>query len=214
MIVNNAPKALDAQLHLWTPDKAMKSMAQSRNWSGAFFEEATANLLHGTRLKTDGNSDVCPDVLVAPGVYAESKGVGKTNAMILYDHRVQKDRDWTLEHGATLLYCAWHHCADCKGAAFLTDLHYRLARATHDAFLLTSDQLFAHCDPKDLRVINTKPARAGQGYGGRGYKSGWYVPLRKVRETCTTVLPRRASSCGESFQVRVHCAPGTERYVP
>jgi hypothetical protein len=185
MIVNGAARLADRQTYLWEPDKPFISMAQTRNWSGDFFEEATGRLVAGVRLKTHGGAEVCPDVRVGDNVFVESKGAGKNGAVIVYDARMAKDIHWTAERGASLFYCIWHHNADCiTDKPSMRELRRKLAISVRYVLLIPLADLAARCVPEKKRVINSKPARKGQGFGGRGYRDGWSMRLADFRAGC------------------------------
>lgn len=186
MILSTA-RATDHQLTFWQPDKAFRCMAQTRNWAGDFFEEATASLLRGTRLKTDSRADVCPDILIGEGLYCESKSVGKNGAVIVYQHRLAKDVHWTAFHSATLLYCIWHHNAKCTEVRYLSDLRQALTTA-HECCLVPLEMIHALCQATPLKTL-CKKAKPGMGYGNYGYKDGYLIRLSAIKALCTHSQP-------------------------
>src|SRR5436190_19304275 len=73
-------------------DLKFRTMAQTRNFVGDWCECATAAASGAKRMRTDCTADICPDLEYGPGVYFESKSIGKTGAAIVYARRAGKDQ--------------------------------------------------------------------------------------------------------------------------
>jgi len=113
----------------WVNDVPMKSQAQARPYVGDFFEEATAKLMDGFRLKTDAGAEICPDILLRDGWYVECKSVGLSNTSVMYDHRILK-YDRFIREGNKLLYAFWRHKASCAAVTSRNDLWKMLSENT------------------------------------------------------------------------------------
>lgn len=215
LTVNTRPKARrgTGQSHFWTPDRAVRGMPECRNLSGDFFEEATASLVNGVRLRTTGADDVCPDVIVDEGLYVESKGAGRNGAVIVYASRKAKDIDWTTQRGATLLYAVWNHTARVEGVAYTSDLYDRLTTALRDVVVIPAATLYAHCDGATCRIINTKGPYTpqGGGFGGEKYRDGWTIRTSRLRRECAWTGFARAQAFGRPLLVTVHTTPELSR---
>lgn len=206
LTVNARPKTIDGQQYFWNADRAVGGMAETRNLSGEFFEVASAAMVGGTRLRTCGTSDVCPDVRVSPGLYVESKGSGRNGAVIVYEHRKAKDESWTRQHRARLLYAVWNHAARVEGVAWVSELYDRLVANLRDVILIPSSDLYAHCIDGTSRVLNTKGPYNGRGngYGGPDYKTGWTVRTSRLRARCDWTGFARVEAFGRPMVVTVH----------
>lgn len=190
MRVNHSIRS-EPQPTLWpgADDTPVKSAAQVRNIAGDFAEEATAVLLGGRRITTRGDYDVCPDVIVTPGLYAESKSVGRSNSVIVYKGRHEKDQAWVKEHNAQLWYFIWRHGADSKVAS-RDEMRRNMAVSIQSCLIVSLVEMTRILHSRPVRVLNTKYAtRKGDplGYGNRskGYGIGWCLPLSIFLRTQT-----------------------------
>lgn len=193
-------------------DRNITKPAQLRNFAGEFFEEATAALVRGRRLKTDGTHDVCPDVEIRPGFYCESKSVGQNASAIVYQCRLQKDLDWTLQRAARLFYVFWHHRLDCLPVKCVSDLNLQLAAALRDVTVIELVDLAKLCNTRPApRVLNTALAAkiSGKTIGYAKYGVGWSLPLTVIRGAAglPAFLYQRITPIVRAHDVRIESRP-------
>lgn len=195
-------------------------MAQTRNWAGDFFEGLTAALLHANRHKTDSRATVCPDLSIGDRDYFESKSVGKTGAVIVYDSRLEKDLKWTGETGAALHYVVWRHKSGCTGFKLRSALWANLAETAYEALIFPLATLAELCDAAPKRVVNNG-GKGGDGkawgYGSRGYREGWMINANRIKALCP-VIGCAAATDAEGNRIfadgfPVFCGGGAERYL-
>lgn len=182
------------QPFLWPEagDKAIRVMAQTRNMCGEFFEVATESITGGRRMTTDGTAEYCPDVHVAERVFVESKCVGCTGRMIVYQGRLAKDRRF-VDEGNTLHYCIWSHNCRVKGIATEHDLQARLAASICGVMLLPFALVERYALTHPVKLLNSKYNRDGSrnGYGTveKGYGYGYSMSLKGLAEFVSHVEP-------------------------
>lgn len=148
------------QTTLWGDEhRTFRSIAQMRTFIGGFFEEATCTLTGGQRYSID-SSCVCPDLLIAPGIYGECKSVGRSNAGIVFQERVDKDKKILAMPGAKqLLYFFWMHHAAVKDVPNLKALRTILAALVHTVLVVDATVVHRICDRRDPVPLNHRGER-------------------------------------------------------
>lgn len=179
--------------------------AAARNVIGDFYEEATANITGAHRLRTSSNHHVCPDLRYRhhrypdkgkrSRIFFESKAVGNTRHVIIYENRWSKDHQWLRKHKAKLYYCIWSNCHTLGTTPTISGIHKALAHHTLSLFIIPttgSTSLATLLPALPLRVLNTAYIQSGPNAGrrlGYGCKSssvgvGWSVPLKQIAQLC------------------------------
>lgn len=180
--------------------------AAARNWTGDFYEQATANLTHATRLRTNSNHRVCPDLQFRPRqrIFFESKAIGNTKRAIIYEHRWHKDQHFLRRNQAKLFYFFWSHCCHLKHLTTPTAIQSSLAKFTLRLYILSTAELIPIIATLPKRVLNTALIKSGPnagkrlGYGKRSSSNGqvsnitggigWSIPLRSIKSVCTNTF--------------------------
>lgn len=210
--VNHKPhRAPDPMLWAGAGDFSIRNFAATRNLVGDLCEEMTAAAFGVTRLALDGRCDVCPDLLAAPGVYLECKGVGPTGRMIVYGHRHAKDCEWTREYGARLYYVVWHHGVRPSELHTWHALRAAMVAGVREVLVFSNAELAGLVAGKPQVVLNTKSrTRDGKslGYGKAGYGVGWNLYLTRLRGICRLHgrWPLELADAGPATQVPVLCS--------
>lgn len=178
MNIATAGKVYDTQLDLFegglSYEKQPLRIASSRNFCGDFFEEATAVLFGGKRIRTDGTKEVCPDIFLGDGRYLEAKSVGCSGAFLVYESRLAKDEAFIAAHGAELSYVLWRHRYKLVEGTTLADLRDGCARTTVEAMIIPLAVLAPILHAAPIIVLNKAQKR--RGYGAKGYNNGWRMP--------------------------------------
>lgn len=170
------------------------SHATSRNLAGDFFEEATAAVTGGRRLKVDSSKPWCPDVAL-PGdkLLCESKGCGRSNQALLFHRRLEKDLQYVAEHDVTLTYWLWSHSYRVTDASSRRELQDGLMQSIRAVYVAPLPWLQEYCRTAKLEVINNG-VRSEEIYGCRsvGYGHGFKVKIKDVAAAAKhwTVLSR------------------------
>lgn len=161
----------------YEPENKQLTVAACRNYMGEFFEEASATLLNGIRLVTDATKDVCPDLQIGDREFVESKSIGKTNSVIVYQSRLKKDLDF-IELGNKLYYVLWNHGAKVQDGITLGELRNLAATLVKSVALIPAHELHVILEAGPLMVLN--PKNTNRGYGSLGYQNGYRSLLKNV----------------------------------
>ena len=179
--------------------------------AGDFFEQATAMLSGGERLKTDSRCVTCPDVRFTEKTFFESKSVGKTGAAIIYKTRLRRDKQFC-NKGRELLYWCWCHRYRVGDAKSLAELHAGLAGELLDVLVFRFDHLYAACRHVEPKLLNNAYSKSGKrlGWGSRGYGWGWNVSMRAWRTASQDLLvvPRLMVYDQQLTNIKVRFGPG------
>lgn len=161
MRVNGKVKSMQtAALWDWVYDRDLKSYAQSRPYIGDFYEEATRALMGGVRLRTDAQSEICPDiVLPSLDAYVEVKSVGRGNSRTIYEHRIEKYKWLASRH--PVYFAFWFHSMDCTELTTLFKLQADLAASTQCVCVIRADDVFAAYYQGKLRATSYSGERRG-----------------------------------------------------
>lgn len=163
----------------WVGDRVLPTYPMTRPYIGDFYEEAAAHLLQASRLGYDSQVDVCPDLIIDDlGIYLECKSVGKSNASLLYEHRIEKYERFMSE-GRELYYVFWKHDYRWPGVQGTTlfNLRDELARATRAVALVPAFEVH--------RAAMAEPQQHTSHRGHVGV-SGSYskLPARRLTSAC------------------------------
>jgi len=147
----STPRSEETQSNLWNwvGDREIPSYATARTYIGDFFEEATKHLFGGERLKTQAYR-LCPDLQADDGNYLEVKSVGSNNSSLVYDHRVEKYKEF-MAQGYDLFYVFWHHNVKVGGLKTLVALQRALAAGISHVTIV--DALIVH------KALESAPSR-------------------------------------------------------
>jgi hypothetical protein len=177
----------------WVHDRPI-NMAASRNFCGDFFEEATAVITGGHRLRTDCQFEICPDVRLPlhtrvedSETYAESKCIGMNDSAIVYTHRLEKDRRFRDELKQELFYFFWRHSVAVQSCSYLFELREALSRDIQGLCVMPLSALEKCLEGRPTRLLNTHtktPAGKRLGYGTNGYGQGWSIPCKHLAAAC------------------------------
>lgn len=160
-------------------------VAACRNYVGDYFEEATAVLTRGTRLRTDSTKDVCPDIRLSDGSFLEVKSIGCGNAAMAYHNRLEKDMEF-IRQGNKLEYLLWKHNYRVNPKLTLPDLREGLANATEYAILVPFETFYRILTAGPKMILNAK--NTARGYGSLGYREGYRTRMSHFLD-----LPRKNS---------------------
>lgn len=178
------PRRRPDQGTLFDVDPLLTSTGAARSWVGDFFEEATAVLTGATRLRTDGRLPWCPDLQFSARHFLESKAVGQSGQMIVYEGRANKDADNLRRRRARLTYVIWRHRFRTTTATSHGELRRGLAEGVEYVLLIDFAELHAILRKIPPRKVNTVYTIAGRrnGYGSesKGYGIGWTISLRSL----------------------------------
>jgi hypothetical protein len=176
-----APRQPGAQIPIWdwVGNTQFYSMAQTRNATGEFCEEATAKLLGGKRLSTQGTVDICPDIeLEKDRRYLEVKSVGAGRCALLYEHILDRTVRFVRRNKVSVSYVFWIHTVAAATLPSLFDL--RREMASHIDRVIIVPFTAVHDAIKDItpRKMNY---RAREHNGQSIPMLGWAIPVKQLR---------------------------------
>lgn len=154
------------------------TVAACRNYMGDAFEELTAIITGGTRLKTDSTKDVCPDIKIDERTFLESKSIGCSGAVIVYESRLAKDLAFAESHGIELFYVLWRHGCKIAEGVRLGDLRTEAMNRVKGVIIIPLSDLKSILSDLPVTVLNAK--HKARGYGSMGYNNGWRVPYSRI----------------------------------
>jgi hypothetical protein len=190
MIVNHVPKRIDPQRVLFDA-RGVGTLGACRYYVGDYFEQRTATYYAGIQLATTGTKgSYCPDVWSSrESSYFESKAVGRNGNVILYDMRLDKDKEFATAN--SLCYVIWRHSLRLKlwheHNDALACLHEELEAHLLSHIRVPFAALYEYVTPLPKRTVNSGYTKQGKrlGYGQKGYGVGWTIPYNKLRELAT-----------------------------
>lgn len=150
-------------------DLPLRSVGASRVVVGDFYEELTAAVFGGVRHRCTTASKYCPDVSIEEHLYLECKAIGKTDKMLVYANRLQKDFEFSTRYH--LFYVVWRHTVRAARYHTHEDLRAALLQGTLWCAVLPFDEVWRLCHTVKETKLNNKP----------NYKTGYQIPLRDVR---------------------------------
>lgn len=172
----------------------------SRFIVGEFYEEVSAAVCGGDRLRTNSAADICPDV-VCGGTYIESKAVGRSGALTLYAARVQRMQQF-VDGGNSLVLFLWRHQCKVTKANKPTELCQCLAKATTELAVVTLADVLNAVKDKPPRVVCTDKTRGsnGEGVAGSGLQHlGWRVPYSRLTATAKPLSLKLSVTVGSNL---------------
>jgi hypothetical protein len=174
----------DTQTYLFDWDTPLKGPPACRAWVGDFFEEATAEISGAKRLKTNSKIRWCPD-LKWQDVFFETKSVGESNQVIIYEGRLKKDIDNLAKRKAKFYYWIWRHRLQIKGLKTLKELRSNLAISVKSLLVVDFEVICDILKDRPVRpVLGKQSTKKGirLGYGSNDYGSGWTLSLGYILE--------------------------------
>ncbi len=177
------PRRRDNQLPLFEVERDRPlTMPGIRAAVGDFFEEMSRLILNGTRLATDSRADICPDIHVNPKLFAESKSIGNSGAIIVYAARLENDLAFVQKNGVDLIYCFWNHKA--RFVDGMTEMQVRdlLAASIQSVTLISLKELSTRLKATKLRALCRRREEETKGYGSEKYCMGYRLALSRVRK--------------------------------
>lgn len=152
------------------------TVAACRNYCGEFMEEATKALAGGTKLSTDNRADICPDLLLPDGSYAEVKSIGTNKEVLVYEARIEKDLELLQDN--RLVYFLWHHRFKVSEGITQRELWDGLAAETMSVHVYSAQSLISRMKDATLMLVNKKGGR--RGWGSYGYTHGRRMRLHRL----------------------------------
>jgi hypothetical protein len=198
------PKARveDTQLRMFPKEDIELKPLAARYYTGDFYEELTAAVTRGARLKTDSRADICPDVLLGNGLFVEVKSLGRNGSVIFYEDRHVNAAKFVAESPMVLFF--WHHAASVDACGTLSELHRVLATGIKSLTILDFESFSASLAGRPLREFFKTGKR----------RKGWTVPISLlhaahcepmgVASTCVTVYDQAVT-----MDVPLYCSSPT-----
>lgn len=169
------PKARveDDQLLMFPKEDIELKPLAARYYTGDFFEELTAAVTHGTRLRTDSRADICPDVQLGNGLFVEVKSLGKNGSVIFYEDRHTNAAKF-VEQSPMVLFL-WHHKASVDEHVTLSGLQRALASGIRSLTIVDWDSFSTLLQGRKSREF----FKTGK------CRKGWTLPIAKIHaERC------------------------------
>jgi hypothetical protein len=211
-VKTSAQKYSDQQLYLFPFDRNIVKPRAATVFVGDFFEELTANFVHGKRYRTDGTKDICLDVRNCESWY-ESKSIGKTGSTIIYKCRLMKDLQFVEETGETLRYVFWRHSCRACSIKTLIELRTALAASVRDVVIIDVLDLEKLVADKPTKMMNNSlQTKLGHKIGYAEYGVGWSFRYTEMLGLSDCVESIREISVYDQIVKRVpvyrreHCA--------
>lgn len=176
-----APRPFDYQLSLF--DKPIYRLGSIRNICGEFAELCTQVQTGAVRLKTDSRAAICPDLHLRDNIWFECKSVGRTNELMIYQHRHLKELGFT-NSGERLFYWVWHHSAKPGQAKTVQGLHRDIAGSMRGVYIVDYASLCQFLSDVPV-MLNTMYYSNHTRDEIRG--SGWRFPIRRLREVAFVI---------------------------
>lgn len=195
MRVNHTTKrAASPQLRLFET-RGVGSLGACRYHVGNYFEQRTAQYYDAVQLATTGGKgDYCPDIYrERDAQYYECKSVGNNGAVITYEGRLLKDKEFC-DGGHCLDYVAWRHCLDLKAwrerFETIPELDFALSMSLRSHARVEFLPLYTLCMSMRVRRLSTATTCDGKrlGYGQEGYGVGWTVNYNKLLSIAAEVV--------------------------
>lgn len=166
-------RSSETQLTLW--DAPVKSSGSVRNIAGNFIEKCTEKVSQARRLKTDCRAEICPDIGFGNRIWFECKCVGRTNSVIIYKHRLEKDRRF-VESGESLYYWLWNHGAKLMDADTIPAAEDRILYSLRSLTIVDHETLVSLLG-KPCRSMNSMYY---SNHGNIHKGDGWALPLKEI----------------------------------
>jgi hypothetical protein len=175
-----APRQPVAQLPIWdwVGDVQFYSMAQTRNATGEFCEEATRHLLGGERLSTQGTVDICPDIRLDEHRYLEVKSVGDRRCALLYEHILDRTIRFVRRNRVKVFYVFWIHTVPAAKCPSLFDLRRAMAASIDRVIIVPFTQVHEAIKGITPRKMNY---RVREHSGEQIAMLGWSIPVKQLK---------------------------------
>lgn len=152
----------------------LNTQGQARYEVGTYIEELTCRLFGGQKHRTDSRSDYCPDISIRAGdpeghsgnhgqcpgpsgsglrLYLECKAVGRSNQIIIYQGRVEKDRLFASTHD--LWYVVWHHQSPTNFES-VEELRSSIRKTLQAVYLIPFNDIHTICSQSPVIKLNSK----------------------------------------------------------
>lgn len=181
-------KSVDSQLRLFDNCRVIRSKGEARWAVGDVCEDLVAKISGGKRLVTDCSKSYCPDICYDSDVFFESKAVGRSGQMILYDNRILKDLAFVKDHNCQLFYWVANHSSSVLDfcSRSIDDLKRSVCAGLKSISVVPVDMINSLVCGVDSRVVNSGYTKSGNrlGYGSNGYGRGWTVSYKSIRSLC------------------------------
>lgn len=167
----------------WVGNIHFYSMAQTRNATGDFCEEATKTFFGGERMTTDGQADICPDIRVDDKHYLEVKSVQYKRTALVYEHILERAQRFVRRNRVQLHYVFWLHNTRAAETENLFELRRQMATDMNRVIVVPFEQVVEATTRCKIRIMNYRaPERDGkEGIPMRG----WALPNAQLRAWST-----------------------------
>lgn len=146
------------QAVLWDgiDDRPLKNSADARVVLGDAAEQVLASLTGATRHATDRTS-ICPDLSHPGHRYLECKALRHGGELIVFKHRLDRDRRLVRDTGGSLVYCLVVHAARFEGAGTRAVLRRRLVQTVDRVLVIPLAKLRAACRRRRSVMLQYRP---------------------------------------------------------
>lgn len=174
------PRQAGAQLPIWdwVGNTQFYSMAQTRNATGEFCEQATLQLMGGQRLSTQGNKDICPDIELSKTSYLEVKSVGIRRTALIYEHIHDRQVLFLRRNKVALHYLFWIHTIAAARLPDLFELRRQMAANIERVIVVPFAKVSEAVKHLPLKVMNY---RAREHNGVSVPMAGWRIPVKQLK---------------------------------
>lgn len=175
----SAPRQPGAQVPIWdwVGDVQFHSMAQTRNATGEFCEEATLKLLGGERLSTQGTVDICPDIKLGERCYLEVKSVAAKRCALVYEHILDRTIRFVRRNRVKVFYCFWIHGIAAAQIPSLFELRRQMAASMQRLIIVPFAEVVEATKRLPPRRMNY---RAREHNGESIPMLGWSLPVKQL----------------------------------
>lgn len=160
----------ERQLRLFDPP--LRSPGSMRNVAGSYVERLTGLLTGARRLVTDARFEICPDLKFSDDLFFESKSVGKTNKVILYKHRIEKEVGFPHQ----IVYWIWNHAGNVGVAETVGEIEHQISSTLKGIYAVDLQSVHRHVNRPTSKVNNYYYSN----HRADSFKGdGWCVGLRE-----------------------------------
>lgn len=201
----------DRQLRLFpTP---VHSMASLRTLCGDFFEDLTRRVSGAHRLKTDSRNWICPDLMLSVDEFLETKSMGRTNCVLIYKHRLEKEQRFC-NTGMHLHYWIWSHAAKLAGSPTQEDVRCRLSWHLRAVYILRFSTLVEIVKNEKVKTINNL-YYSNKHRGGEKRGIGYSIHRDVLRQNCAKIGETKSTTISGTpvKSVPIYGVPGNFRWV-
>lgn len=206
--MKTVPRQNELSLGMGVPDRPITGIGQCRAFSGDVMEEIITRLFCLEPGFISGARAVNPDAFTHEGKPVEIKSLKKSQKLVIYDWRAEKDP-------CDQLYFIGIHNREKADtvAGIWAETHRTLSRV----LIMPSTVIHALASIEKLATIKMEETKSGDrnGYQRKGYNRGYRsVPFKSMMELCQP-LPFRVSAevHGLRFEVTPWIFTGDEAQV-